>query len=291
MVDADATLDDAQLADGIARWLAQQHGVDGVVVDEVEHPSVGYSSVTTLLRARWTARPDRDRAPRRAHGARPRRHVRRLRPGRAARRAARGGGSPACRSRLRSSSRPIRSWLGAPFIVMPRVDGHIVGEAPPFDPWVRSLGTAGQAELHEQLPCDARADPCGRDCTSRSPAECRFATTRRSSTTGTSTSSGRPAVRPSPLSSTRSSGAGATSPPRTTVDPSAVLGRRPPRQRRVRRRPPAASRARLGHGGRSACPSTTSPGSRCSTPRCGLERPARRRVPRSRRTRSTATSS
>ena len=41
------------------------------------------------------------------------------------------------------------AWLGAPFIVMPRIDGHIVGEAPAFDPWVVALEPPGHAELHE----------------------------------------------------------------------------------------------------------------------------------------------
>jgi aminoglycoside phosphotransferase (APT) family kinase protein len=40
------------------------------------------------------------------------------------------------------------AWLGAPFMVMPRVDGHIIGEMPAFDDWVGSLGVAAQAELH-----------------------------------------------------------------------------------------------------------------------------------------------
>ena len=34
---------------------------------------------------------------------------------------------------------------------MPRVDGHIIGEAHPFDNWLVRLGPVGQAELHEHL--------------------------------------------------------------------------------------------------------------------------------------------
>src|SRR3954454_5483028 len=45
-------LDDAAFASRFARWLTVQRGVE-VVVDEIEHPSVGYSSVTTMVRARW----------------------------------------------------------------------------------------------------------------------------------------------------------------------------------------------------------------------------------------------
>src|SRR5262249_32458659 len=43
---------DDEFAAQFARWLSAQRGTD-VVVDEIEHPSVGYSSVTTMLRARW----------------------------------------------------------------------------------------------------------------------------------------------------------------------------------------------------------------------------------------------
>jgi aminoglycoside phosphotransferase (APT) family kinase protein len=43
------------------------------------------------------------------------------------------------------------AWLGAPFTVMPRVDGHLIGEAPPFDRWLRGLGPERQAELHDRV--------------------------------------------------------------------------------------------------------------------------------------------
>ena len=43
------------------------------------------------------------------------------------------------------------AWLGAPFTVMPRVDGHLIGEAPPFDRWLRGLGPHRQAELHDRV--------------------------------------------------------------------------------------------------------------------------------------------
>jgi len=40
-------------------------------------------------------------------------------------------------------------WIGSPFLVMPRVRGQIPGSAPPFDPWVTSLGPAGQQKIHD----------------------------------------------------------------------------------------------------------------------------------------------
>ena len=149
-MNSDATPDDTQLAEGMARWLAQHHQVDDVRVDEIAHPSSGYSSSTTLLRARWT----RDRstvehlvlrmAP--AHAG--------VFPGydlvaqHAAQQAAADAGVPIA-APLVTETDP--SWLGAPFTVMPHVDGHIVGEAPPFDRWLVSLDADAQAELHDSF--------------------------------------------------------------------------------------------------------------------------------------------
>jgi aminoglycoside phosphotransferase (APT) family kinase protein len=41
------------------------------------------------------------------------------------------------------------TWLGAPFIVMPRVEGHIVGELALADPWLRSLDEPARARVHQ----------------------------------------------------------------------------------------------------------------------------------------------
>ena len=144
-------LDDVTLADGLARWLARHHGVAEVLVDEVEHPSAGYSSVTTLLRARWEG-----------HGGPQVEHlVVRMAPDppgtfadydltvqHAAQRAAARSGVPIAAPIVTETD---SSWLGAPFTVMARVDGHIIGDAPPFDPWLRALGPDACAELHDRF--------------------------------------------------------------------------------------------------------------------------------------------
>ena len=141
---------DDEFAARFARWLSAQRGV-AVAVDEVEHPSVGYSSVTTMLRAHWN---DGGRAAEA-------RLVVRMAPSpagtfddydlsvqHAAQVAAADAGVPIA-SPLQTETDP--SWLGAPFTVMPRVDGHIIGEAHPFDDWLLGLGAAGQATLHERF--------------------------------------------------------------------------------------------------------------------------------------------
>jgi aminoglycoside phosphotransferase (APT) family kinase protein len=141
---------DDEFAARFARWLSDRRGVD-VVVDEVEHPSVGYSSVTTMLRARSNDNGRADAT----------RLVVRMAPSpagtfadydlsvqHAAQVAAADAGVPIA---LPLETETDASWLGAPFTVMPRVEGHIIGEAHPFDDWLVGLGPAGQATLHERF--------------------------------------------------------------------------------------------------------------------------------------------
>lgn len=148
MSNPDPRRDDARLADGLTRWLAAHRGMRGVVVDHLERPSVGYSAHTVLFRARWE-----DDGPVTEH------LVLRMAPTvaglfpdydlgvqHAAQQAAAAAGVPTA-APLALEVDP--AWLGAPFLVMPRVDGHIIGEAPAFDPWVDALEASGQAELHE----------------------------------------------------------------------------------------------------------------------------------------------
>jgi aminoglycoside phosphotransferase (APT) family kinase protein len=42
-------------------------------------------------------------------------------------------------------------WVGAPFIVMPRVDGHIIGEVVYRDPWLRGLSSVGRSQIFDDL--------------------------------------------------------------------------------------------------------------------------------------------
>jgi aminoglycoside phosphotransferase (APT) family kinase protein len=44
---------------------------------------------------------------------------------------------------------PDVTWVGAPFLVMPRVAGAVPGELPVADDWIMGLGPAGQRTLHE----------------------------------------------------------------------------------------------------------------------------------------------
>lgn len=44
---------------------------------------------------------------------------------------------------------PDPDWIGAPFLVMSRVAGHVSGELAVADEWIMGLGSAGQRTLHE----------------------------------------------------------------------------------------------------------------------------------------------
>lgn len=144
------TLDEAALASGLGAWLARQRGVDDVTVDELEQPSTGYSALTLLFRARWSGTE-----PVTEH------LVLRMAPPSeglfpafdvalqcAAQEAAAKVGVPiAAPLRLETAT----SWLGAPFLVMPRIDGHIIGEAPAFDPWLTALRATDRAAVFDRF--------------------------------------------------------------------------------------------------------------------------------------------
>ncbi len=140
---------DETLADGLARWLARHLGVSRVVVDELERPSAGYASFTLLFRARTE-----EATPRTLH------LVLRMGPSpaglfadydlvaqHAAQGAAAAAGVPVATPIVESDP----AWLGAPFMLMPRVDGHILGEVTVLDPWLSALSPGERAELHEHF--------------------------------------------------------------------------------------------------------------------------------------------
>ncbi|HEY1737401.1 MAG TPA: phosphotransferase [Acidimicrobiia bacterium] len=58
-------------------------------------------------------------------------------------------------------------WVGAPFVAMTCVDGHVVGDVPALDEWLGHLGVDGQRARHEAFVamlatlhrCDVDAEP------------------------------------------------------------------------------------------------------------------------------------
>ena len=136
------------VGDALARWVAEQRGVRGVRVLGAEHPSIGYSSETVLVDLAW------------GHQGHEEVHefVMRLAPPTAgtfrdydlaqqtiAQRAAAAAGVAIAAPELVTDER----WLDAPFVVMPRVRGHIVGEVPALDEWLVSLTERERAQVHD----------------------------------------------------------------------------------------------------------------------------------------------
>jgi len=138
------------VGDALARWTAKRTGEE-VRVIRAEHPSIGYSSETVLVDLLWPGDDDEV-------GARSEEFVVRLAPPTVgtfrdydlsqqidAQLAAAAVGVPVASPELVSDPQ----WLGAPFIVMPRIRGHIIGEVAALDPWLVSLAEHRRARLHE----------------------------------------------------------------------------------------------------------------------------------------------
>ena len=144
--------DDAALADGLARWVAARpEGVPGgaepggsVRIAGFEHAEGGMANETVLVdfgpdHAGMVVRlppldptfPDYD-----------------LEPQAAVQNAVAAHGVPAPAPTIVERD---PSWVGAPFLAMPRVRGDIAGAAPLFDPYVSEAGPARQRVMHDGL--------------------------------------------------------------------------------------------------------------------------------------------
>ena len=158
---ADAAPGDAALADGLAGWLAARRGLAHPVVDSLSRPSAGYSSETVFVDLTWTDRGAEHRdslvvrmAPP-AVGTFP--HYDLVAQGQA-QMAAAAVGVPVADPLVETDPR----WLGAPFMVMPRVDGHIVGALAHRDPWLASLAPAERSRVYDHFLAHPGGHPPGR---------------------------------------------------------------------------------------------------------------------------------
>jgi aminoglycoside phosphotransferase (APT) family kinase protein len=130
--------DDSALAEGFTRWLADRRAApdpvaSDITLSELRRPSGGYSSETILVDASWPSTGRRES------------FVIRMAPAEAgtfrhydlaaqwqAQTAATGVGVPVADPVLETDI----GWLGAPFIVMPLVEGHIIGPLAHRDDWL-----------------------------------------------------------------------------------------------------------------------------------------------------------
>ncbi len=134
----------------LAAFTAQRLGVRDVRVVSAQHPSVGYTSETVIVELGWSS--ETDSAHERIND-----FVVRLAPPAAAtfrdydlyqqtiaQHAAADAGVPVASPKLVTDEQ----WLGCPFVVMPRIQGRIVGEVAAFDPWLLSLTETQRATVH-----------------------------------------------------------------------------------------------------------------------------------------------
>jgi aminoglycoside phosphotransferase (APT) family kinase protein len=139
------------VGDALAGWIAARIGARDVRVLNAEHPSTGWSSETVLVDLTWSGAGDDGNAATREF-------VVRLAPPMVgtfrdydlaqqtvAQLAAAAAGVAVASPEHVSDPQ----WLGVPFVVMPRVSGHIIGEVAALDPWLLSLPERGRAQVHE----------------------------------------------------------------------------------------------------------------------------------------------
>jgi aminoglycoside phosphotransferase (APT) family kinase protein len=154
--------DDAALVDGLTGWLAHRFGLHHPSLSGLHRPSAGYSSETVMLDAEWGADGCRQHGPLVVRMAPvvaatfPRYD---LRAQWQAQTAAAAAGVPVADPVLEEDA----GWLGAPFMVMPNVDGHIIGALAHRDRWLRDKTGDERRRLHEgfvtTLDTVHRADP------------------------------------------------------------------------------------------------------------------------------------
>jgi aminoglycoside phosphotransferase (APT) family kinase protein len=138
------------MAQGLSRWLGERKGLRGARVDELSRPTAGYSSETIFAKVSWC---DDD-------GQYERSLVLRMAPPVVgtfanydllsqweAQMAASAVGVPVAYPEVEMDA----GWLGAEFMIMPRVEGHIIGQMVHRDPWLRELDPVDRGRVFDAL--------------------------------------------------------------------------------------------------------------------------------------------
>ena len=149
-----ARREDTALSEGLARWVAAHPGeVPGgsggddpapAAVTGVTHADGGLANETLLVELG----PGRDGMVVRLPPLDPTFPDYDLAPQAAVQNAVAASGVPAPAPAVVETD---ASWVGTPFLAMPRVRGEIAGPAPVFDPFVRDADPARQLLLHDGL--------------------------------------------------------------------------------------------------------------------------------------------
>jgi aminoglycoside phosphotransferase (APT) family kinase protein len=153
---------DVALREGLARWLAQRQGVAEVEIADLHRPTAGYSSETIFVDASW---PD---------GATTQRSSLVIRMATAQvgtfpnyNLVAQGQAQAAVAAVGVPVADPVvvtdLQWVGAPFMVMTKVEGHIIGAMAHRDPWIRECSPPERTFIYDgmlsAMASVHRADP------------------------------------------------------------------------------------------------------------------------------------
>jgi aminoglycoside phosphotransferase (APT) family kinase protein len=139
--------DDSAIAAGLTRWLTQREGLGDLIITGFHRPSAGYSSETMIVDASW-----------RTDGVvRHKSLVVRMAPASngtfphydlvaqwQAQTAAATAGVAVADPTVETETR----WLGSPFMVMRRVEGHIIGALPHRDRWLCDHDESDQHRIY-----------------------------------------------------------------------------------------------------------------------------------------------
>ncbi|MGH9080242.1 MAG: phosphotransferase, partial [Acidimicrobiales bacterium] len=141
---------DAALAAGLRAWLSCHEGLSDPVVTGLDRPSTGYSSETVVVGVTCSVEGVLSHRSLVVRMAPPElgtfRHYD-LRSQWQAQTAAAGAGVPVADPVVETDP----AWLGAPFMVMPRVDGHIIGAVAHLDRWLSGQSRSDQARVYDSF--------------------------------------------------------------------------------------------------------------------------------------------
>jgi aminoglycoside phosphotransferase (APT) family kinase protein len=139
--------DDSMIAEGLIRWLSDRSDRADVSLGELSRPSAGFSSETIFVEAAWVAGGARHGASFVLRTAPPApgsfRHYDLSAQFQAQEAAAAAGVTVAD-----PVFEPDPRWIGAPFILMPRIDGHIIDGVAHGDRWLSSQSEQAQYEIY-----------------------------------------------------------------------------------------------------------------------------------------------
>ncbi len=141
---------DAALSEGLGRCLAQRQGVAEVEIADLHRPTAGYSSETIFVDASWPDGAATQRTSLVIRMATP--HVG-IFPNYDL--VAQGQAQAAVAAVGLPVADPVvvtdPQWVGAPFMVMTKVEGHTIGAIAHRDPWIRACSPPERTLIYDAM--------------------------------------------------------------------------------------------------------------------------------------------